>query len=242
MAVGWRRGISLSLTAVSFMACLGSLSLPAQQLDNSSVIQRIDAAVKARTDQIAGYTVTEHYAVYRNQDESHPVAEMVVKTVYRQDAGKSYTILSQTGSQIIRSLVLGALLDNEKTINLPGTREGAWITSANYQMKLKSGSAQLLDGRDCLVLSLTPRRKTPYLIDGTLWVDANDYSIVQIEGTGAKSPSVFAGPTRMARQYANISGFAEATHAKAVSNSLMFGQTIVKIDYQDYQIQLRPAQ
>jgi len=46
----------------------------------------------------------------------------------------------------------------------------------------------------------------------------------------------------MARQYANVSGFAEATHARAVTNSFMFGETIVKIDYQDYQIQTRPAQ
>lgn len=242
MAVGCRRGICLGLMAASFLACLGSSLLPAQQLDNASVIQRIDAAVKARTDHIAGYTDTEHYAVYRNKDETHPVAEMKVKTVYKQDTGKSYTILSQTGSELIRNLVLGALLDNEKTVNLPGTREGAWITSANYEMKLKSGSAQLLDGRDCLVLTLTPRRKAPYLIVGTLWVDANDFSIVQIEGTGSKSPSVFAGPTRMARQYVEVSGFAEATHARAVSNSMMFGQTVVKIDYQDYQIQLRPTQ
>ncbi len=234
--------MSFNLVAASFIACLGSLALPAQQLDNSLVIPHIDAAVKARIDHIAAYTDIEHYAVYRNKDEIHPVAEMMVKTLYNQSTGKSYTILSQSGSEMIRTLVLGTLLDNEKTLNLPGTREGAWITSANYEMKLKSGANQLVDGRECLVLTLTPRRKAPYLIDGTLWVDANDYSIVRIEGTGAKSPSVFAGPTRMARQYEEVNGFAEATHARAVSNSLMFGQTIIKIDYQDYQIQLRPTQ
>jgi hypothetical protein len=107
-------------------------------------------------------------------------------------------------------------------------------------MKLKAGGNQLVDGRDCFVLALIPKRKTPYLIDGTLWVDSKDYTIVQVQGTGSKSPSVFTGPTQMVRQYSNVSGFAEATHAQAVSNSLMFGQTIVKIDYQDYQVQLRP--
>jgi outer membrane lipoprotein-sorting protein len=242
-----RRRLSFGLFAAFFIACFAASALPAQQppaqhFDNSTVIKGIDAAVKARVDNLEGYTVTEHYAVYRNKDETHPAAEMMVKTVYSKDSGKSYTILSQSGSQVIRNLVLGTLLSNEKTLNLPGTREGAWITSANYDMKLKAGSVQLLDGRDCLVLAITPRRKAPFLIEGTLWVDAHDYSIVQVEGTGSKAPSTFTGPTRMARQYANVSGFAEATHARAVTNSFMFGETIVKIDYQDYQIQTRPAQ
>jgi hypothetical protein len=184
--------------------------------------------------------VTEHYAVYRNHDEINPVAEMTVKTTYQRDTGKSYTIISQTGSGVIRSLVLGAILDNEKRLNLPGNREGAWITSANYEMKLKPGGTQLLDGRDCLVMELTPKRKTPYLVKGTLWVDSKDGSIVQVQGTSSKSSSVFTGPTQVIRQYAEVGGFSQATHARAVSNSFMFGETIVKVDYQDYQVQLRP--
>jgi hypothetical protein len=98
----------------------------AQPIASSTVIQGVDAAVKARIDNITGYTVTEHYAVYRNKDEIHPVAEMLVKTLYNKDTGKSYTILSQSGSEMIRNLVLGAILDNEKRLNLPGTRKGSW--------------------------------------------------------------------------------------------------------------------
>jgi outer membrane lipoprotein-sorting protein len=228
-----------ALAAASLCCCLGVIATPAQQPDSAAVIQSIDAAVKARVDGIVGYTVTEHYAVYRNNDETHPVAEMTVKTLYRQDAGKSYTILSQSGSEIIRNLVLGSILDNEKQINLPGVREGAWITSANYVMNLKSGGTQPLDGRNCYVLRLTPRRKAPYLVDGTLWVDDRDGTIVQLQGLASKSASFLAGQTQMMRQYANVSGFAEATHARAVSGSFLFGQTVVTIDYSNYQIQTR---
>src|ERR1039458_8481072 len=114
-------GVARAGAAASFFACLGIVAVPAQQLDASSVIQHIDAAVKARVDNIAGYTVTEHYAVYRSNDETHPVAEMTVKTLYQKDTGKSYTILSQTGSEVIRSPGLGAMLGNGKSPNLPGT-------------------------------------------------------------------------------------------------------------------------
>jgi hypothetical protein len=224
----------------SFFVFLGTMMVPAQQPDTASVTLLVDAAVKARIENIVGYTVTEHYAIYRNKDEVHPVAEMTVMTIYKRDSGKSYTIVSQTGSAVVRSLVLGSILDNEKRLNQPGIREGAWITSANYEMKLMPGGTQLLDGRDCLVLALIPKRKASYLIEGLLWVDSKDGSIVQVRGTTSKSSSLLTGPAQVIRQYANVSGFSQAIHARAVSNSVMFGRTIVKIDYHDYHLQLRP--
>jgi hypothetical protein len=229
------------LATACLIACLGTTAVIAQQLDASAVIRGIDAAVKARSESIVSYTVTEHYAVFRNHDESHPVAEMTVKTDYRKDAGKSYTILSQTGSSIMRNVVLDTLLEHEKQINQPDNRKKALFVSANYEMELKPGGTQRIDGRNCLALTIFPRRKAPNLIRGTLWVDAKDYTVVQIEGTSSKNPSIMTGPTQAFRQYTNMNGFSQATHAKATSNSSLFGETIVKIDYQGYDIHYGPA-
>jgi hypothetical protein len=233
--------LTRAVAAASLFGCLGITALPAQEPDASSLISHIDAAAQARFERIAGFTVTEHYAVYRGNDETNPVAEMTVKTTYRKGEGKSYKILSQTGSELVRKFVLNPLLDNEKSINQPGNVEKSWFTSANYEMKLKSGGVQRLDGRDCLAMALTPRRKAPNMIEGTLWLDTKDDSIVQIEGTASRSPSVFAGPPKMMRRYTNISGFAMSAHARAESDSFLFGRTILTIEYRDYQIELRPA-
>lgn len=148
--------------------------------------------------------MTEHYGVYRGDDEIHPIAAMTVMTTYKKESGKNYVIVSQTGSSIVRNLVLRAILENEQRLNQPGTREGAWITSPNYDMQLKPGGTQPLDGRDCLVLALIPRRKAPYLIEGTLWVDAKDGSIVQVQGTASKHSSLVTGPAQIMRQYARL--------------------------------------
>jgi hypothetical protein len=230
--------ILFGIVAAASIAIPGSVTL-AQQPDAASIIRKVDEAVKARIDNLAGYTVIEHYAVYRSNDEVHPAAEMTVKTTYDRESGKSFTIISQSGSPIIRDVVLSKILDNEKRLNQPGIREGAWITSLNYQMNLKSGGPQRLDGRDCTVLSIIPKRKTSYLFAGTLWVDSKDGSIVQLQGTATSGSSMLTGPAQVIRQYANIGGYSEATHARAVSSSSLFGETIVKIDYQDYHIQLR---
>jgi hypothetical protein len=224
------------------LAILSGALAQAQQPDEASVIRGVDAAVKARLDGIAAYTVTEYYAVFRNNDNTHPSAEMTVKTTYQRETGKSYAILSESGSEMMRRLILDSILDNEKRINQPGVRESSWLTSANYEMKLKPGGLQRVDGRDCFVLAINPRQKAPNLIVGTIWVDARDKSIVQLQGTASKSVSHFTGPTQMMRQYANVDGFSMATHARAESDSRLFGRTVVMIDYRDYQIQFRRTQ
>jgi hypothetical protein len=212
----------------------------AQQLDQAAVIRGVDAAVLSRVNRIAGYTVTEHYAVYRGADETHSVAEMTVKTTYRRETGKSYEVVSQGGSAIIRRLGLDPILDSEKDINRPENVEHSWISSENYDMTLKPGT-QIQDGRECLVLAINPKRKAPNLIVGTLWVDAKDYTIVRLEGVASKAPSVFAGTTHMMRQYEQVEGFAMATHARAESSTFLYGKTVVTIDYTGYDIQVRPG-
>jgi len=235
-------GSARTLAAFFLVFALRALALPGQQIDPLTVVHGIDASVQARIDHVAGYTVTEHYAVFRNSDEVHPAAEMTVRTDYRREQGKSYTILSQSGSSLLRSQLLGSVLDHEKQMSQPGVRETVLVTSANYAMKLQSTTTQTVDGHECLVLNLTPRRNSPSLFKGTLWVDAADYSIVQLEGTAAKSPSFLSGAALVKRQYAKFDGFPMATHASAISKSALLGQTVVKIDYSGYQVQLRPAQ
>jgi hypothetical protein len=209
-------------------------------LDQAAAIRHVDEAVLARVSKLAGYTATERYAVFRGKDETHPVADMTVKTTYRRETGKSYQVLSQNGSALIRRLGLDPLLDREKTINLPGNVEHSWIDSANYDMTLNP-EMQMLDGRECLKFAIVPKQKAPNLIIGSVWVDAKDYTIVKLEGVASKSPSVFAGTTHMLRQYARVDGFAMATHAWAESSTFLYGRTVVTIDYTGYRIEAKPG-
>ena len=236
--VSGRRAASLSAALFLLVAGVGrAADVP---LDQATAIRRVDEAVRIRVNRIAGYTVTEHYSVFRGKDESHPVAEMTVRTTYRPESGKSYQILSQSGSALVRRLGLDPLLEREKEINLPANVSHAWITSANYDMQLKPGM-QTLNGRPCLEFAITPKQKAPNLLVGSIWVDAKDYTIARLEGVASKSPSVFAGETHMMRQYADIDGFSMATHARAESSTFLYGRTVVTIDYTGYHIDVRPG-
>ena len=207
--------------------------LRSQQNPNAAIVEKIDASVHAREQGLVGYTVTEHYRVFRSHDETHPVAEMVVNTRYQKDAGKSFSIVSITGSELMHKL-LETVLDDERRLTQPANRVTAVIAPANYEMSVKGQEA--LDGRNCVVVSLKPRRESQYLLNGTEWVDAEDGAIVQLQGITARSPSIFAGASQVSRHYTIIDGFPMATHARAVSNSWLVGKTIITIDYANYQI------
>ena len=230
------RAIVTRATVVVSIILLLCVMAPAQEPNPAQVIQQVDASVTARVDNVLGFTDTEHYSVYRGNDQSHPVAEMTVRDTYKKGVGKSYTVLSESGSSLVLRVGLKPLLQNETNINMPGNVEKSWFNSANFEMKLNSTAVQKLNGRECSALKITPKQKAPNMIDGTLWVDVRDGSVVQIEGVASRSPTIFAGTTHMMRQYSNINGYSMATHARAESDSIFFGRTVVTIDYSDYKL------
>lgn len=221
---------------------LFALALAAQtrQLDEATLIPRIDAANENRYEHVLTFTDTEHYSVFRGDDESKPAAEMVVKMTYRKGIGKTYEVISRSGSQLIQKFGLDPLLENEKQINDPAVVKNSWFSSANYDMRLKPGDNREIGGRTCVALAITPKRKAPNMIDGTLWVDPRDGTIAAVDGIGTKSVSPLAGTTHMMRQYTNIQGFSMATHARAESHNALIGKTVVTIDYSDYHLQTTP--
>lgn len=237
--VSRRNSLYARLVWTGLFLLFGFSTLSRSQADpGASIIQGIDASVKARETNLLGYTVTEHYVVYRNHDEQHAAADMVVKTTYQRDAGKSFSIVSLQGSLLMRKM-LEEVLAEEKKMTQPANRSMAVIIPANYEMSVKGPA--VVDGRKCIAVAIKPRKASPYLFDGTILVDAQNEAIVQLEGVAAKSPSFVSGPSQVFRQYSTIDGFAMATHARAVSNSSLLGQTIVKIDYTGYHLNVDPA-
>jgi outer membrane lipoprotein-sorting protein len=62
-------------------------------------------------------------------------------------------------------------------------------SSRNYDFALLG--RETIDGHDCYVLQLRPKRQTVELINGKAWVDAHDFALRRIAGVTAKSPSLW---------------------------------------------------
>jgi hypothetical protein len=233
-----RRRFAVPAITICFLAtALFSATAFAQQPDRDPTLQKIDASVGARDENLLGYTVTEIYRVYRGADKEHAAAQMTVKTTYRKDAGKSYVIVSQSGSELLLKEVLGRILDNERVMTQPANRAPAVLTTANYSMTVKGD--ETVNGRACRVVAIVPKKSSPYLFRGTIWVDTQDGSIVKLDGVASKAASMLAGATQVSRQYTNVNGLPMATHAEALAGSWLLGQTTIDIDYSGYEMTLR---
>lgn len=228
------------LARASIFTAFVIAAAPAQAPDSAAVVRSVDAAVSARYDNVLAFTDTEHYAVFRGSDQVHPAAEMTVTDSYKRRVGKSYTILSQKGSSLIQRFGLRPLLDNEQKVNLPGNVEKSWFVSANYSMKLRPGGPVQINGRSCFILDITAKLKASNTISGSMWVDARDGSLVQIDGIATQAASALSGAAHMMRQYENVDGFSMAKHARAESYGMLIGHTVVTIDYSNYKLQLKP--
>jgi hypothetical protein len=240
LAMKDRSRVAVGLRILTACACTGlACEAVSAQADSAAVIRGIDAEVQARVENVLGFTDIEHYAVYRGEDHTHPAAEMTVKDAFLKGKGKIYAILSQSGSGLVLKFGLHPLIENETDINEPGKVGESWFTSANYDMKVRPGGIERLNGRECYLLDITAKHDAPNMIDGTLWVDAKDFSIVQVQGVASKKPSIWAGTTHMMRDYVNIDGYPMATHARAESDSFLFGHTVVVITYSDYHLQIK---
>jgi len=230
------------LGVLMFFLCIESAAhISAQEatLSSEEIIHRIDAAVRMRSESISAYTVHEHYSVYRN-GEANPSAEETVRTEYTRATGKHYIPVSQSGSSLIRSAVIGKVLAGEEELNRPANRDSILITSANYEMHPHPDRVEL-NGHTCVIVDLKPLRKSPHLFDGKVWIDASDFTIVRLEGTPSQTPSWLVSQSGVSRDYAKVEGFAMAIHAEARAHSFLFGDTLLKIEYTDYNIQLEPG-
>lgn len=206
--------------------------------DGTAILKKIDAAAQSRYAHVMGFSDTEHYVVYRGADQTHPAAEMTVRVTYRKDAGKSYRVLSQSGSALILRLGLKPLLVNEQDLNHPAKVQQSWFTTANYEMHVSRAEQLMVEGRTCVAVAIHPRHKATNMIDGVLWVYPADGSVCEVDGIASKPPSIFAGTTKMMRKYAMMDGYAQATKARAESSG-MFGRTVVMIEYSGYRIEVK---
>jgi hypothetical protein len=227
---------SMLIASLGAAGC-GTFVAAAQAGGSAAILPMIDASVAHRDDNLLSYTVTEHYKVYRGADHVHPAAEMTVRTLYRKDSGKTFTILSQSGSHLLLSEVLGHVLDSETLMTQPANRSRVVLTSANYAMT--AHGVDKVNGADCVRISIVPKTSSPYLFKGTIWVNGKDGDIVKLDGVTSKSVSMLTAATQVSRVYGEVDGMPMATHATAESNSWLLGATTIDIDYNGYQLTLR---
>jgi hypothetical protein len=229
----------LLLVVLLWMVSVVLASFAFGQDEEAELIKRIGEAQWAKETKLINYSVSEEYSVLRNGG-SQPAATLKVRTSYTHDKGKDYSkVVSRSGSPALQRLLLNRILKGEEEISQMDSRKHILITSDNYTMR-RSGEDATIQGRKCRVLELVPRAKSPYLLQGRVWVDSQTYEVIRIEGRPSARPSIWTGRPLITRDYVDIAGFPLAVSARVEANSLFFGTTVVVIEYKDYEVNHLP--
>ena len=147
---------------------------------------------------------------------------------------KVFQVLEEQGSHVVGNMVFRTLMKHEAETSAGATKHDSAITPANYDVELE-GEGEL-DGRRCYLLRAVPKRRDKYLFEGTIWIDAQDLAVAQIEGRPAKNPSLWVKKVHFVRRYQKVGDFWLPCEDASVSEVRIFGSHTLTIRYQDYKL------
>jgi hypothetical protein len=216
--------LAIVLTAAPIGSAKAGDPLPSAE-DVVAKMMQLDAQ---RQSQLTGYTAIRHYVAVNKSRR----AEMLVRVTCDSSGAKQFSILSEEGTGSIRKRVFHKLLSEETEASRHGTRNSTRLIPANYDFQFM-GQENLETG-PAYLLRVSPKTANKYLIDGKIWVDANDYSIVRIEGQPARNPSFWVHSVHFVHTYEKVGPFwfASATHTQ--SEIRIFGSSELTIENSDY--------
>ena len=154
---------------------------------------------------------------------------MYVQTVFRRPDQLQSTVTSHEGSNLIRSRVFDKILEAENETHARKDKQQVDVIPANYNFELVGTDG--CNGRSCYHMLISPRRRDKYSLDGEVWIDAEDYSIVRIHGAPARRPSIWTLKTEIDRRYKKVDGVWLPERMDSSSNIMIAGHSVLSIEY-----------
>ena len=154
---------SLAAVVLVFMAsgiCSGNAQTPSPTaLTAAQIVDRMQRHNQARTEKLKHLKSIRHYKVEYKGFSADLVAQMEVEYIYDAASGKSFRILTQSGSKFLCEKVLKRAVDSEKEAS---HEQGATaLSAANYRFRLLGSES--LAGRPAYVLEVQPILPSKFL-------------------------------------------------------------------------------
>lgn len=158
------------------------------------------------------------------------------QTTFSRATGLRYEVTSEGGSGYIRSRVLRALLDEERRAIGNGDASGSEISRANYAFRSegvdRDGLAQVL---------MQPLRKERTLIDGRMFLNADDGTLLRVEGRLARNPSFWITRVNVVRSYRVMNGALMPVSLESTAQLRLLGAATLHMTYQYSDVNEQPV-
>ena len=196
----------------------------------NKLFAELDARNELRKSALLDYKVRRTYQVADLKGKVH--AEETGQMEFHAPDQKDFVATSESGSGLIRRMALNPLISSEIEAAAGKVHHDSTISPANYSLELLG--EQQIGAYRCFVAKLVPKRKEKYLFEGKVWIDADDYAIVRIEGHPAKKLSFWIERADFVRQYQKIDGFWLPEKDQTLVQVRLYGKKVLTIEHQNY--------
>ena len=228
------------LSALILGFAFGWQSVPIVQQEDVPSVEEILNRMKAHEEWQQRYLI--EYQAQRKFSVTNlrlkEDATLEVRTTFHRPDTIESQVLRAEGSKFIRERVFDKILEAENETQSLAAKQHIDIRPANYSFSYLG--REDCAGRVCYRLRITPKRKEKYLIDGLIWIDAEDAGIVRIQGSPAKRPSFWTRQTQVGRRYQRIAGLWLSDSFESTSDILIAGRSTLKIQCSYESIQVDP--
>lgn len=216
----WAIGFTLAVTAVVGAGAAGSLERSAESV--SSV----------REEPLSRYR-----ALRRMHARSERFDQEAWLDAWTEQDGREfrYTIVSERGSEYVRSKVLRALLNREQELVAEGENRRSELTAENYEFQ----EAAAGDGER--YVRLKPKRKDMLLVDGRMVLSPDGSELLRVEGRLSKNPSFWTSLVNVIRHYARVEGVRVPIATESVAKIRFAGVSHLDVRYDYEMINGRPV-
>lgn len=223
--------VVFAFTAELVSPANAATSVPAS-LTASQIVDEMQQHDLAREDGLKQYTALRHYDVEYRGFSTRIAAKMDVEVSYDTATGKSFRIVSQSGSNFLCEKVLKRAVDSEKEASQD--KGSTALTEANYRFHLLGSES--VTGRLAYILHVEPVTASKFLYRGKIWVDAADFAVVKMETEPAKSPSFLIARTLIHWTSAKTDGFWLPEQLRSETKVRVGGTAVLTINYGSYAV------
>ena len=136
----------------------------------------------------------------------------------------------------MRRTILVKILDGEVQAAARQDRDGN-INASNYELRPMPTNMQ--GPQACRPVTLVPRTRTRFTLDGHACVDISDMANDRMQGLTAKRISFLVGRAEVVQEFRKIGEFWYSSTSRSVADVKFLGRTELIIKYLDYTITSR---
>ena len=218
--------------AAGFAWAENAVAVVPANLSSAQIVLEMQRHSQAQTGGLKQYKALRHYQVEYRGFSARVAARMDVEVNYDAAMGKSFRIVSESGSKVLCEKVLKRAVDSEKEAFQDKTSTA--LTERNYRFQLAGG--ENVRDRPAYILDVEPLTASKFLFRGKIWVDAADFAVVKMETEPAKSPSFWIARTTIHFTSAKTDGFWLPEQMSSETKVRVGGTAMLSINYGSYEI------